>query len=124
MNERTHRAREQRRWKAVRSVFLDSQRRGWFTGNRVDFDRIQNDPEALDYERFLSYLGIEIVEKKSWGWACECFCGSGEAIFNPENRRYRCPKVGGCSLGYVEAVRLAYIWIERGRPKPSSRRAS
>lgn len=87
----------------------------------MDFTRIQDEPDALDAERHLSYLGIEITSKSSsWSWSCECFCGSPYATFNPDNRRFNCPKGSGCEIYWADLVRLTHYWVERGRPNPRS----
>lgn len=115
---------DQRRWRAVRKVFYDSQTKHWFRGGRINFDRIQTDPDALDHERLFHYLGAEVVEKNSYAWEVRCFCGYGRASFNPNNLRYSCSKAYGCALRGVDVVRLVVRWIERGGPKTLSRKVS
>lgn len=109
-----HEKTEKAVFKLVRQAFIASQVPGTFRSGAVKFDRIQEDPRALNAERHLAYLGIELNDEGR----AKCWCGSIYAKWKPETRRFTCPKSRGCGLDSLDLVRLTETWVRRGSPKP------
>lgn len=106
-------------WLKVKRLFVASQPRRTFENGRVSFVRAEKEEGYMDVPRHLLYLGIQFFADDDV--RCQCFCGSPYAEYNPENRRFKCPKGrSGCGKNWVDVVRLTADFVVEGRrPKPN-----